>query len=58
MKEPTPMTTHELFAYLHVADAASAIAFYEKAFGATEKYRLTAPGAASGTPSSTSAAPR
>src|SRR5262249_2428013 len=38
------MAIHELFAYLRVKDAANAIAFYEQAFGATEKYRLTEPG--------------
>ena len=37
------MKVHELFAYLHVNDAAKAIAFYEKAFGAKEKFRLTEP---------------
>ena len=38
------MPIHELFAYLHVADAARAIEFYQRAFGATEKFRLTEPG--------------
>ncbi len=38
------MPVHELFAYLRVRDAAGAIAFYEKAFGAREKFRLTEPG--------------
>ena len=38
------MQIHELFAYLHVADAARAIEFYRQAFGATEKFRLTEPG--------------
>jgi PhnB protein len=38
------MTTHELFAYLHVNDAARAIDFYQRAFGATERFRLTEPG--------------
>ena len=37
------MKIHELFAYLHVKDAAKAIAFYTKAFGAKEKFRLTEP---------------
>ena len=37
------MKVHELFAYLHVNDAARAITFYEKAFGAKEKFRLTEP---------------
>jgi PhnB protein len=34
------MKIHELFAYLHVKDAARAIEFYAKAFGAREKFRL------------------
>ncbi len=38
------MKTHELFAYLHVSNAAAALEFYKKAFGATEKLRLTEPG--------------
>lgn len=38
------MSIHELFAYLHVKDAARAIEFYKAAFGATEKFRLTEPG--------------
>jgi PhnB protein len=37
------MTIHELFAYLHVKDAAQAIDFYVNAFGAKEKFRLTEP---------------
>jgi PhnB protein len=37
------MKVHELFAYLHVKDAARAIEFYGKAFGAKEKFRLTEP---------------
>jgi PhnB protein len=37
------MKVHELFAYLHVSNAAKAIEFYEKAFGAKEKFRLTEP---------------
>jgi uncharacterized glyoxalase superfamily protein PhnB len=37
------MKVHELFAYLHVNNAAKAIEFYEKAFGAKEKFRLTEP---------------
>jgi uncharacterized glyoxalase superfamily protein PhnB len=35
---------HELFAYLCVKDANAAIDFYGRAFGATEKFRLTEPG--------------
>lgn len=34
---------HELFAYLCVENAAKAIDFYTKAFGAQEKFRLTEP---------------
>jgi uncharacterized glyoxalase superfamily protein PhnB len=34
---------HELFAYLCVHNAGEAIAFYLKAFGAREKFRLTEP---------------
>lgn len=37
------MSIHELFAYLRVHDAGAAIAFYQQAFGATEKFRLTEP---------------
>ncbi|MEK6323209.1 MAG: VOC family protein [Acidobacteriota bacterium] len=37
------MKVHELFAYLHVNDAAKAIEFYTEAFGAHEKFRLTEP---------------
>lgn len=37
------MSVHELFAYLHVKNAAKAIEFYVKAFGAREKFRLTEP---------------
>jgi len=37
------MKIHEVFAYLRVKGAAEAIAFYEKAFGAKEKYRLVEP---------------
>lgn len=35
---------HELFPYLHVANAAAAIDFYVRAFGVREKFRLTEPG--------------
>lgn len=38
------MAIHELFAYLHVNDAARAIDFYTQVFGVTEKFRLTEPG--------------
>ena len=36
-------TIHEVFPYLRVRDAGAAIAFYVRAFGATEKFRLTEP---------------
>ena len=35
---------HHAFAYLRVHDAARAIEFYRRAFGATERLRLTEPG--------------
>lgn len=38
------MSIHEVYACLRVRGAPAAIAFYEKAFGAKEKYRLTEPG--------------
>lgn len=38
------MSIHELFPYLRVRDAREAVAFYEKAFGAKEKFRLVEPG--------------
>ena len=38
------MKIHEVFAYLHVRDAAKAIEFYKQAFGAEEKFRLQEPG--------------
>lgn len=37
------MSVQEVFAYLHVHNASEAIAFYERAFGAKEKFRLTEP---------------
>jgi PhnB protein len=37
------MTIHELFVQLRVREAVRAIAFYEKAFGATEMFRLVDP---------------
>jgi PhnB protein len=37
------MTIHELFPYLRVKDAGKAIDFYQRALGATEKFRLTEP---------------
>lgn len=36
-------TIHEVFAYLRVRDAVAAITFYARAFGATEKFRLSEP---------------
>lgn len=38
------MKVHELFAYLGVKNAAKAIDFYTKVFGAKEKFRLVEPG--------------
>lgn len=38
------MPIHEVFPYLRAASAEDAIAFYKRAFGATEKFRLTEPG--------------
>jgi uncharacterized glyoxalase superfamily protein PhnB len=38
------MKIHELYVYLTVSDAAAAIDYYMKAFGAREKFRLTEPG--------------
>jgi PhnB protein len=37
------MTIHELFPYLRVKNAGKAIDFYQRALGATEKFRLTEP---------------
>jgi len=37
------MKIHELFPYLRVHNAPEAIRFYERAFGATEKFRLVEP---------------
>src|SRR5262245_41164153 len=37
------MAIHEMFSYLCVKNAGRAIAFYQQAFGATEKFRLTEP---------------
>ena len=38
------MAIHEVFVYLRAKDAEKAIAFYEEAFGASEKFRLVEPG--------------
>ncbi|SMF23570.1 Uncharacterized conserved protein PhnB, glyoxalase superfamily [Tistlia consotensis] len=37
------MAIHDVFVYLRAREAGKAIAFYRAAFGATEKFRLTAP---------------
>lgn len=37
------MSIHELFPYVCVRDAQAAITFYERAFGAVEKFRLVEP---------------
>lgn len=37
------MTIHEVFAYLCVSDAAAALDFYPRAFGARETFRLVEP---------------
>jgi uncharacterized glyoxalase superfamily protein PhnB len=37
------MAVSELFAYISVSNAGAAIDFYQRAFGATEKFRLTEP---------------
>lgn len=43
MTHLAPPTIHEVFAYLCVADSAAAIDFYQRAFGATERFRLVEP---------------
>lgn len=40
----TSRVIHEVFPYLRVHDATAAIAFYQRAFGAVEKFRLVEPG--------------
>lgn len=42
--KPIPDGYHSVTPYLHVPSAAEAIAFYAKAFGATELFRLSMPG--------------
>jgi PhnB protein len=42
--KPVPDGYHRLTAYIVVSDAAAAIAFYKKAFGAEELYRIDMPG--------------
>lgn len=44
MHTPTPVPAHCLAPYLIVADAAGAIDFYHRAFGAEELFRLAEPG--------------
>lgn len=46
---------HELYPYLFVRNAAAAIDFYSRAFGATELYRLVEPSGASAMPKCSSA---
>lgn len=41
--ETCTMKIHEVFAYLRVKNAGKAVEFYSRAFGATEKFRLTEP---------------
>jgi PhnB protein len=41
---PIPEGYHSLTPYLHVKDAARAIEFYKKAFGAEELFRMEGPG--------------
>lgn len=43
MNDTTPLEIHEVYAYLCVHDTAQAIAFYSRAFGARELFRLTEP---------------
>ena len=43
MNDSAKLEIHEVYAYLRVTDTAKAIAFYEKAFGAKELFRLTEP---------------
>jgi uncharacterized glyoxalase superfamily protein PhnB len=38
------MSVHELFVYLRAKSADSAVDFYKRVFGATEKFRLVEPG--------------
>jgi PhnB protein len=44
MSAPSPSNSQSVTAHLIVKDAASAIAFYTRAFGARELYRLVEPG--------------
>lgn len=42
--KPIPEGQHSITPYLAINDAAQAIEFYKKAFGAVEMFRLDAPG--------------
>ena len=42
--QPVPEGFHTLTPYLAVENAADAIEYYKKAFGAEEKFRMDAPG--------------
>ena len=53
--KPIPDGYHTATPYLIADDAAKAIEFYKKAFGASEKLRIPAPGAGSATRRSRSA---
>src|SRR2546428_2583955 len=44
MMEPIPEGYHSVTPYLTLDEAAEAIEFYKKAFGATERVRMEAPG--------------
>ena len=48
--QPIPAGYHTVIPYLFVKDAARAIEFYRKAFGAGEKMRFDAPGGRVGVP--------
>ncbi|MBI3879079.1 MAG: VOC family protein [Verrucomicrobia bacterium] len=41
--DPIPKAFHSITPYLIVRGAAEAIAFYQRAFGATERFRMSAP---------------
>jgi PhnB protein len=43
MSEPAKLAIHEVYPYLRLRNAAQAIDFYRKAFGAEELYRLVEP---------------
>jgi hypothetical protein len=56
--KPIPDGSHTVTPYLIVRDAARALEFYRKAFGAEEIYRLAEPGGGLVTRSCGSGAPR